>query len=161
MITKKIKPQELTNKNFSLFGKVIYAEGNYNHIINQGNSKVWSNLLEFDGKINMMILRTKCINQISYLERHILTHYQIFIPLNNKESLVVVAKNDKENIKSNDLEFFLMQGNQGIVLNSKVWHHTLFSLKGEQEYLLINCGGKFPPDTEINELDDSINLIIK
>jgi len=160
MVIKKIKPVKLTSDNFCTYGKVIYTDGDHDNLINQGNSKTWSNLLNFEGKINMGILKTKSINPIQYLERHILTEYQIFIPLNNKESLLVVAEDNKEVFDESNPKFFLMKGNQGIVIKSKIWHHTLFPLKGEQEYLLINCGGKFPPDVETNKFHHPIRFEI-
>lgn len=161
----KIKPKLLTSEKFKIYGEVIAPVGNVK-VVNQGNSKKWNNLVEFDmfqngGKINLGILKTKNIElSFSQMERHFFTS-QIFIPLGGKRSLVVVAPSSEKEPDPNRVEVFLMEGNQGISLYRKIWHHTPFPLDGETDYVLIMRGGNFSPDVELMLFNNGIKFVIK
>lgn len=165
MNIRKIKPKLLTSENFKIYGEVIAPIGDF-RIANQGNSKKWNNLVELDmfqngGKVNLGILRTKNIEfSFNQMERHFFTS-QIFIPLGGKRSLVAVAPSNKKRPDPNKVEVFSMKGNQGISFYCKTWHHTLFPLEGETEYVLIMRGGSFPPDVELVPFDNNIEFVIE
>ena len=165
MNIRKIKTELLTSENFKIYGEVIAPIGDFK-IINQGNSKKWNNLVEFDmfrneGKVNLGILRTKNIElSFSQMERHFFTS-QIFIPLGGKRSLVAVAPSSEKKPDPNKVEVFLMEGNQGVSFYRKTWHHTLFPLEGKTEYVLIMRGGSFPPDVELVPFDNDIEFVIE
>ena len=154
MNIRKIKPKLLTSENFKIYGEVIAPIGDFK-IVNQGNSKKWNNLVELDmfqnrGKVNLGILRTKNIEfSFNQMERHFFTS-QIFIPLGGKRSLVAVAPSSEKRPDPNKVSFY-----------RKTWHHTLFPLEGETEYVLIMRGGSFPPDVELVPFDNNIEFVIK
>ena len=159
-----VKVKKLNKENFKPYGEVIIAEGDYK-IINQGNGKKWNNLVEFDmfengGKVNLGILRTKYIEPIfSQMERHHHTS-QIFISLGQGKSLIAVAPVSDKYPDPEKVEVFLMEEGQGISFNRKVWHHSLFPLNPEQDYVLIMRGGNFPPDVELVSFKNNIQIKI-
>ena len=161
---KKVKVKRLTKDNFKPYGEVIITEGEYK-IINQGNGKKWNNLVSFDmfedsGKINLGILRTKYLEPLfNQMERH---HYtsQIFISLDQGKSLVAVAPISDKYPDPEKVEIFLMEGGQGVSFYRKVWHHSLFPLNSEQDYVLIMRGGDFAPDVELITFEDNIYIEI-
>jgi len=161
----KIKPKLLTSENFRIYGEVIAPAGN-GKVVNQSKSKKWNNLVELDmfqngGKVNLGILRTKNIEfSFNQMERHLFTS-QIFIPLNGKRCLVAVAPLSEKGPDKNRVEVFLMEGSQGISLYRKIWHHTLFPLDGETEYVLIMRGGSFPLDVELVPFNNGIKFVIE
>jgi len=161
---RKVKVKPLTKDNFKQYGEVISAEGEYK-IINQGNGKKWNDLINFDmfedgGKVNLGILRTKYLEPLfNQLERH---HYtsQIFISLGQGKSLIAVAPISDKYPNPEKVEVFLMKGGQGVNFYRKVWHHSLFPLNGEQNYVLIMRGGNFPLDVELVSFEDNMYIEI-
>ena len=161
---RKVKVKPLTKDNFKQYGEVITVEGEYK-IINQGNGKKWNDLVNFDmfedgGKVNLGILRTKYLEPLfNQMERH---HYtsQIFISLCQGKSLVAVAPISDKYLDLEKVEVFLMKEGQGVNFYRKVWHHSLFPLNSEQDYVLMMRGGNFPPDVELVTFEDNIYIEI-
>lgn len=161
---RKVKVKPLTKDNFKQYGEVIATEGEYK-IINQGNGKKWNNLVNFDmfedgGKVNLGILSTKYLEPVfNQMERH---HYtsQIFISLSQGKSLVAVAPISDRYPDPEKVEVFLMEEGQGVSFYRKVWHHSLFPLNSEQDYVLIMRGGNFPLDVELVSFEDNIYIKI-
>jgi len=161
---RKVKVKPLTKDNFKQYGEVIATEGECK-IINQGNGKKWNDLVNFDmfeggGKVNLGILRTKYSEFLfSQMERH---HYtsQIFISLGQGKSFVAVAPISGKYPDPEKVEVFLMKGGQGVNFYRKVWHHSLFPLNSEQDYVLIMRGGNFSPDVELVSFEDNIYIEI-
>jgi len=117
-------------------------------------------MFEDGGKVNLGILRTKYLEPLfNQLERH---HYtsQIFISLGQGKSLVAVAPISDKYPNPEKVEVFLMKGGQGVNFYRKVWHHSLFPLNGEQDYVLIMRGGNFPLDVELVSFEDNIYIEI-
>jgi len=160
-----IQPEKLTKANFEPYGEVIEATGE-SKIINQGNGEKWNNLVHFDmfqdnGNVNLGILKTKYLDlEFNQMERHLYTS-QIFIPLGGGKSLVTVAPVSEQYPDPQKVKAFLMEGNQGVSFNRKVWHHSLFPLNSEQDYILMMRGGKFPPDVELVKFPDNVKIKIK
>ncbi len=159
-----LQPEKLTKEKFQPYGEIIEAEGEFK-IINQGNGKKWNNLVKFDmfhdkGYVNLGILRTKYIDPLfDQMERHLYTS-QIFIPLNGGRSIVVVAQSSEQFPDPQTVKAFLMEGNQGVSFNRKVWHHTLFPLNEVQDYILIMRGGNFTPDVELVKFPNNVQIRI-
>ena len=161
---RKVKVEPLTKDNFKQYGEVIATEGEHK-IINKGNGKKWNNLVNFDmfedgGKVNLGILSTKYLSPLfNKMERH---HYtsQIFISLGQGKSLVAVAPISDRYPDPEKVEVFLMEEGQGVSFYRKVWHHSLFPLNREQDYVLIMRGGNFPPDVELVSFEDNIYIEI-
>lgn len=164
METRKIKFNPLTKKSFEPYGEVIGKEGEHS-IINQGTGKKWNNLVHFDmshqnGMVNLGVLRTMSIPlTFSQMERHLYTS-QIFIPLGGKSSLVAVAPADDNGPDPDKVEIFRVEGDQGISFNRKVWHHTLFPLEGDTDYILMMRGGFSGKDVELVPFKDGISFEI-
>lgn len=160
MEIRKIKVKPLTKEGFSKFGQTIESVGEF-LVTNQGISKKWNDIVELDmfydgGTVNLSILKTKSIEfSFHQMERHNYTS-QIFIPLNGKKSLVAVAPISEDAPNPDLIEIFLMGGNQGVSFSKKVWHHTLFPLDGETEYILMARGGFTGQDVEIVPFLDNI-----
>ena len=74
---------------------------------------------------------------------------------------MVVAPSSEKEPDPNRVEVFLMEGNQGISLYHKIWHHTPFLLDGETDYVLIMRGGNFPPDVELMFFNNGIKFVIE
>lgn len=93
------------------------------------------------------------------MERHLNTS-QIFIPLNGGKSIVAVAPISEKFPDPYKVKAFLMEGNQGVSFYRKVWHHTLFPLNEEQDYILMMRGGNFPPDVELVKFPNNVQIKI-
>jgi ureidoglycolate lyase len=160
-----IQPEKLTKENFLPYGEVAEAKGDFK-IFNQGNGKMWNNLVHFDmfhdnGDINLGILKTRYLDlQFDKMERHFYTS-QIFIPLGGGKSIVAVAPVSDKYPNPNEVKVFLMENNQGVSFYRKVWHHSLFPLNNDQEYILIMRGGDFPPDVESINFPNDVQIRIK
>ena len=163
MIT--ICPEKLTKENFAPYGEVIEAKGEFK-IINQGNGKKWNNLVHFDmyhdnGNVNLGILKTKYLDFVfDQMERHLYTS-QIFIPLAGGKSIVAVAPVSDQYPDPQEVKAFFMEDNQGVSFDRKVWHHSLFPLNEEQDYILMMRGGNFPPDVELVKFPDNVKIKIR
>lgn len=159
-----IQAEKLTKDNFEPYGEVIETKGEFK-IINQGNGKKWNNLVHFDmfqdnGNVNLGILKTKYLDFIfDQMERHLYTS-QIFIPLGGGKSIVTVAPISDQYPDPYKVKAFLMEGNQGVSFSRKVWHHSLFPLSDEQDYILMMRGGNFPPDVEKVKFPDNTKIKI-
>lgn len=159
-----IKPKPLNVENFKPFGQVICPKGNYTSS-NQETGKKWNDLAYFDmfdqgGEVNLAILRTMNIApEFSKMERHKLTS-QIFIPLGGKRSLVAVAPPSEKEPVLEHVEVFLVEGNQGVSFYRNTWHHTLFPLDGETDYVVITRGGNIPIDVELMSFKKNIRIVI-
>jgi ureidoglycolate lyase len=109
---------------------------------------------------NLGILRTAPImTEFSKMERHHFTS-QIFIPLNGKRSLVAVAPPSDVAPALDEVKIFLMEGNQGVNLFRKTWHHTLFPLDGETDYVLIQRGGDVGDDVEFAAFEQGARVTV-
>ena len=160
-----IQPETLTKESFLPYGEVIEAQGDFK-LINQGNGKKWNNLVQFDmfhdnGNVNLGILKTRYLDlQFDKMERHFYTS-QIFIPIGGGKSIVTVAPLSEKYPDPNKVKAFIMEDNQGVSFYRKVWHHSLFPLNNEQEYILIMRGGDFLPDVELVNFPDDVIIKIK
>ncbi|NLC77596.1 MAG: hypothetical protein GX750_08250 [Clostridia bacterium] len=152
-------------KSFEPYGQVIEARG-VPQIINQGTGKRYNNLAEVDmtegtGVINLGILHTQAMEpSFNLMERH---HYtsQTFIPLNGTRSLVAVAPPQLDQPQVDQIEVFILEGNQGVNFNRKTWHHTLIPIDGPGECIIMNRGGDIPDDCELVYFDNEQKIIIE
>lgn len=158
-----IKPKPLNAESFKLYGEVICPKGDYT-ISNKGTGRKWNNLAQFDmfdgGEVNLAILRTMDIApEFNRMERHKFTS-QIFIPLGGKRSLVAVALPSEKQPLLEQVEVFLMEGDQGVSFYRNTWHHTLFPLDGETDYVVITRGGNIPVDVELMPIEKNMRIVI-
>lgn len=157
----RLKLEPLTRDAFADFGDVIETEGAQHFAINQGMAERFHDLAKIDmaaeGKAQLSIFVGKAWPMpiaIRMLERHPLGS-QAFIPLEQQDYLVVVAKSPE----ASALRGFLARGTQGVNYRRNVWHHPLLALKNESRFLVIDRGG---PGNNLEEvvLKDSVVISI-
>jgi ureidoglycolate lyase len=134
----------LSRAAFAPFGEVIEAApGDVPLAVNAGTSQCFRDLARLDpgegGRLIVSIFRAQARSlpfEITLLERHPKAS-QAFIPLSGQSFLVVVAPPD-ERIAASKIRAFLAQGRQGVNFAPGVWHHPLFALRDESDFLVID-----------------------
>ena len=141
-------PQPLTKMAFIDFGDVIETDGALHYSINQGTTERYHNLAfidvdELDGQPLISIFKGQprpLPIVLSLMERHPIAS-QAFIPLNQNDYFVVVAK-ASVTVTPADLVAFRARGNQGVNYHRGVWHHPLLVLEPDSNFLIIDRGGE-------------------
>ena len=136
-----IKP--LAKSAFAPYGDVIETAGSNSFAINNGTTTRFHDLAKVEvlGEgARSLISIAQCDKfelpaEIPMMERHPLGS-QAFIPLNNQQTLVVVAR-DKNGIPDNP-EAFLVEGNQGFNFHANIWHATLMAIGKAGGFLIID-----------------------
>ena len=112
----RLKLEPLTREAFADFGDVIETEGAHHFPINQGMAERYHDLAQIDTGTDGQALLSIFVGRvwpmplaIRLLERHPIGS-QAFIPLQQQDYLVVVAKTPQ----SSSLRGFLARGAQGI-----------------------------------------------
>lgn len=138
----------LTAAGFEPFGEVIETAGAKPLSINEGTTERFHDLAgvdvsENDGKTLINIFRGQPRPrpiEIKMVERHPLGS-QAFVPLQDTPWLVVVAPvGDSVGIR--DLRCFQATGKQGVNYRRGVWHHPLLVLQPDQDFLVVDRGGR-------------------
>ncbi len=137
----------LTRQAFARFGEVIEIDGAEHFSINRGSAERYFNLANVDvGDENgwplISIVRGQPFSppvEIILLERHPLGS-QIFMPLNNRPFLVVVAEAD-ENGMPIEPEAFVARGDQGINFAKNTWHGPLIALEAQSDFFVVDRQG--------------------
>ncbi len=141
--------EPLTAKAFAPFGDVIEVRDDVQHFtINNGSTERYHDLakVETEGEENrtlINIFRAQTLDyplRIKMMERHPLGS-QAFIPLTGNPYLVLVAPL-KENLKPNDLKAFSAKSTQGVNYHKNIWHHPILALHGQNDFLIVDRGGK-------------------
>lgn len=157
----RLKLDPLRREAFAEFGDVIETQGAHHFAINQGMAERFHDLAKIDmagdGQAIVSIFVGKAWPMpiaIRMLERHPLGS-QAFIPLEQQDYLVVVAKSPE----ASALRGFLARGTQGVNYRRNVWHHPLLALKNESRFLVIDRDG---PGDNLEEvvLKDSVVISI-
>ena len=141
-MTQTIIAQKLTKENFEAFGEVIECEGSDSFVINNGTTQRFDALAiaQTDDQVAISIFRAKPYKEITVtmMERHPLGS-QAFMPLQNKEWVVVVAK-DNEGMPD-EPQAFIATGKQGVNYKKNVWHHTIIATGDVAEFLVVDRKG--------------------
>jgi ureidoglycolate lyase len=139
----RLKLEPLTRDVFADFGDVIDTEGAHHFAINQGMAERFHDLANIEmaagGQAQLSIFVGKAWPKpiaIRMLERHPFGS-QAFIPLQQQDYLVVVAKSPEFSA----LRGFLARGTQGVNYRRNVWHHPLLALENESRFLVIDRSG--------------------
>lgn len=143
----KLKVEPLTQEAFAEFGDVIEMDGDKSFLINEGHTRRYHQLAEADvadggGKAIISIFqssRRAFPLEIKMMENHPLGS-QAFLPMQPHNWLVVVATGDVPSAET--CHAFLASGNQGVQYNKGVWHHPLLTLVAEQDFWIVDRGGK-------------------
>ncbi len=156
MIQIDLTKLKLLNKeNFSKYGWVLETNENF-QVINDGHSSIWHNLIPpslfpRDNEMNIAMLLTEMSTiYVNKFERHRFTP-QLFFPVGENRSLVVVAKGESIDIAPSDVEVFLMDRQQGVCFHPLTWHYPLIPIDGPTNYMMLMCQSDLPDVEYSNE----------
>ena len=143
---RSLRPEPLTRAAFAPFGDVIEAANAFD-LINSGTTEQYRKLTDIDvsgdgGKTQVSLYRVvpyKLPHTIDMLERHPLSS-QLFMPLNAKPFLVVVAP-PGERIDRTSVRAFVTNGAQGVNYRRGTWHHPVIALANPSEFLVVDRMG--------------------
>jgi ureidoglycolate lyase len=141
-----VKIEKLTREAFTPFGDVISATGAEHFPINDGTTLRFNDLALIDvfdqnGKPLISLFRSKPRSlpfAIQVMERHPLGS-QAFIPLSNRPYLIIVAASG--NFEEGSMRLFLADQGQGVNYAKGTWHHGLFALYEESDFMVVDRGG--------------------
>ena len=147
--------QPLTPACFAPFGHVIALEGQAQQLphwpINDGNAMRYELLADMQlhaaGGVPMLaIFRAQARSfplEVTQLERHVLGS-QTFVPLGTQRFVLVVAQAGTVPSAAN-IQAFVTDGRQGVVLAPGTWHHALLAVEGgdfaviERKAVEVDC----------------------
>ena len=147
-MSREITVRPLTRQEFDPFGDVIEVDGECEAVtINDGYATRYHDLGGVDvheagGRplINIFRGRPRPLPlTIHMMERHPLGS-QAFMPLHNKQFVVVVAQ-PGDALAPQTLSAFISNGKQGVNYARGVWHFPLLVLGEEQDFLIVDRGG--------------------
>jgi ureidoglycolate lyase len=138
--------EKLRREAFAAFGEIITAEGAHHYPVNDGTAERFHDLAVIDvsdhgGKPLISLFRGKPRQlpfEIRTMERHPLGS-QAFIPLSRNPYLVIVAAPGRFDERT--LRVFLAENGAGVNYARGVWHHGLFALHKESDFIVIDRGG--------------------
>jgi ureidoglycolate lyase len=138
--------EKLTREAFAPFGELITLAGARHYPINGGTTERFHDLASIDvcdqgGKSLLSLFRSKPRRlpfQITMMERHPLGS-QAFVPLSRGRYLVIVAAPGRFDERT--LRVFLAEGSEGVNYAKAVWHHGLFALDEESDFMVVDRGG--------------------
>ena len=136
--------EALTREAFAPFGDVIAPEhAKQRYPINEGTAMRFHDLARIDctaqgGRTLLSLFRAQPRSlpfDVRMLERHPLGT-QAFVPLSATPYLVVVGTGPEAAPRA-----FLATQGQGVNFRSGTWHHPLFALERESDFLVVDRGG--------------------
>jgi ureidoglycolate lyase len=141
-----MKIEKLTREAFAPFGNVITLTGAQHYPINDGTTERFHDLAlidvsDHDGRPLLSLFRSKpraLPFEIRIMERHPLGS-QAFIPLSKDPYLVIVALSGDFDERA--VRVFLAERGEGVNYAKGVWHHALFALGQESEFIVVDRGG--------------------
>jgi ureidoglycolate lyase len=144
---QRLIARPLTQSAFAPFGEVIETRGASSFLINEGTTRRYHDLARVDvgaedGHPLVSIFRGEPFVppvEIAALERHPLGS-QAFFPLSANPFLVVVAEAGTGRLPG-DVHGFLAAPGQGVNYARNAWHHSLLSLGGVSDFLVVDRGG--------------------
>ena len=140
---RKLAVAPLTKAAFAPFGEVIETTGVTALSINQGFAERFHDLARIDtgldgGETILSLFRGNprpLPVEIRLMERHPLGS-QAFVPLQDRDWLVVVAEGAPENLRA-----FRASGRQGVNYQRNIWHHPLLVLDPDSAFLIVDRKG--------------------
>jgi ureidoglycolate lyase len=129
-----LRPSPLTAQDFAPFGVVIQHPGGTGRAINAGSAQRFDlspdlHLQATGGRAALALFRAQARafpQTLTVLERHALGS-QSFIPLGVRRFVIVVAAAGALP-RAEDLQAFVTDGLQGVMLAPGVWHHALLAV---------------------------------
>lgn len=144
---RTLTPEPLTAEAFAPYGQVLDVAGAEQLSINQGQTTRFHDLAEvqFDGegaKTLINVFRSTPVSfphKVEIMERHPLGS-QAFYPTGEARFLVLVAPAGDE-VRAEDLQLFITNGQQGVNFNVNTWHHYQLALDQQSDFLVVDRGG--------------------
>jgi ureidoglycolate lyase len=138
--------EKLTRDMFAPFGDMITVTGAQHYPINGGTTERFHDLAlidvsDLDGRPLLSLFRSKSRSlpfEIRIMERHPLGS-QAFIPLSKDPYLVIVAL--PGDFDERTVRVFLAERGEGVNYAKGVWHHALFALGQESDFIVVDRGG--------------------
>ena len=138
--------EKLTRAAFAHFGDVITFEGGQHYQINDKTTERFHDLATVDvsdqnGQPILSLFRSKprvLPFEVRVMERHPLGS-QAFFPLSQLPYLVIVAAPGEFDQRS--LRLFLGGPGEGVNYAKGTWHHGLFALYAESDFIVVDRGG--------------------
>jgi ureidoglycolate lyase len=138
--------EKLTRETFAPFGDVITLEGAQHYPINDGTTERFHDLASVDvsdqnGKPLISLFRSKPRSlpfELKVMERHPLGS-QAFFPLSGRPYLVIVAASGE--LDEESLRLFLGRPGEGVNYAKGTWHHALFALDAESDFIVVDRDG--------------------
>jgi ureidoglycolate lyase len=157
-----MKIEKLTREAFAPFGEVITVAGAQHYPINDGTTERFHDLASIDvseqnGKPLISLFRSKPRSlpfEIRVMERHPLGS-QAFIPLSRRPYLVIVAVPGQFDERT--LRLFLAEQGAGVNYVKGAWHHGLFALDEESDFIVVDRGG---PGINCEEISLSRSILL-
>jgi len=144
---RTLTPEPLTAKAFAPFGQVLDVREAQQLSINEGLTTRFNDLanVQFDGEGARTLINVFRSTPVSFphkvciMERHPLGS-QAFYPLGGARFMVLVAPL-ADTVKSEDLQLFISDGQQGVNFNANTWHHYQLALDQQSDFLVVDRGG--------------------
>jgi ureidoglycolate lyase len=150
-----VKSRPLTREAYARFGEVIAAgdEGE-GSAANQGTARRFDRLAALENLREGATPNVCVFRSMPWLERPIPIRLlekhpestQVFVPMNARRFLVVVALGDERDERPDltTLAAFIATGKQGVSYRPGVWHHPLIALDDETDFacLVFEDGSK-------------------
>lgn len=167
MSTHTLQAQPLSAAGFAPFGYVVALDDQIKKLpsrpINHGNATRFDLVadLQLDaqaGRPALAIFRAKARvfpHQVTEMERHVLGS-QTFIPLGSQRFIIVVARAGSTTL-GNELQAFITNGRQGIVLAPGTWHHALLAMD-DGDFAVIERVAAIA-DCDVVSITDSVYLM--
>lgn len=131
-----IKVKILTKESFEKYGTVLEKPENTKADVEREFLDYWNGLYDIRQDCEFTV-GCLCIKrqqfEIRQLERH-LTGPEIFIPLSGISIIPFAARG--ENPEEEEIEIFLLDGTQGIVIDSGIWHFPPLPISPDTKLLL-------------------------
>ena len=164
MSIRKIKVQPLTRENFAPYGTVIdwpSAQEAPEYELRSSDRfdffpKLGSLACDHDAMQVGIATHYKRPYRTVNMERHYHTE-ELMVPLTNP-IILIFAKNDgldpSEEPDIDQVEAFLIQTTQGVVVNTGVWHWTPFAVGGDSRIICIFAENTSAQDCDVRKFPD-------
>jgi ureidoglycolate hydrolase len=147
----KIKPEKISEENFSKFGKAVTApEGKPTS--EAADYKFWSDIADYyiegETEIGICTVYKQPENEIKSMERHLRTP-EILIPIDAPFIVPLLLNGENEN----QAEAFECRLGEAVVINKAVWHGACLPVgKSTASYFVIFRKGTPHEDVEKKDL---------
>lgn len=146
-----IKAEPLSKEAFAPYGDVIEIAGAKNFGMNDDGLQRFYDLanvdIDYDAGGKVVLSITTCNKQDSMpfqmtcIERHP-RGSQAFIPMNSSSPMIIAVTEPSDSVDLSKIKAFVSNGKQGVNYNKNVWHMPAICLDADQQFMIIDRGGK-------------------